>query len=101
MLKTFIKHLHEPPCILSTSPQTEPACTSVMATSVISPSGNGQRLLSITEDDHRGILWITSILCCIYAVAVLCIRTVINGYEQRLDDWLAVGATVNVILWES
>ncbi|KAJ9611637.1 hypothetical protein H2200_004821 [Cladophialophora chaetospira] len=54
----------------------------------------GNRFAEITPDDHAGTIWIASILCLIYSVLTLALRTHIRLRTYGLDDYIALAATV-------
>jgi hypothetical protein len=61
------------------------------------PPPTGDRLIVITQDDRRGVLWVVSILCLIYIVLLLGVRSGAKRREFGWDDWVAAGSTVCVI----
>lgn len=53
------------------------------------------RFAPITDDNHAGLLWITSILCLIYSVLIIGVRLHIKWNMYGADDIAALVATVN------
>ena len=58
------------------------------------PSMGGDRFLVVTKEDRRGTLWVVSIICCIYILMVLGLRSSARQGSYGADDWLAGMATV-------
>jgi hypothetical protein len=52
------------------------------------------RFALVTENEHAGYLWITSILSLIYASLILVVRLHIKWNLYGADDALATAATV-------
>ena len=63
-----------------------------------SPAATGNRLLAISESDHRGVVWNVSILCLIYTLLVVTVRTQTKYRIFGLDDWIATAAAVGNFL---
>jgi hypothetical protein len=55
----------------------------------------GSRFAPITNDDHSGYLWITSILCLIHSSLVILVRLHIKWNMYGADDVSALIATVS------
>lgn len=60
------------------------------------PLATGDRLIVITQDDHRGVLWVISILCLIYTLLLLGIRSGARRREFGWDDTVAAASTVYI-----
>ncbi len=56
----------------------------------------GNRFAAITPDDHAGSIWIASILCLVYSVLTLALRTHLRLRIYGLDDYIAMVATVSI-----
>jgi hypothetical protein len=54
------------------------------------------RFAPITDDNHSGFLWITSILCLIYSTLIIVVRLHIKWNMYGADDISALVATVNL-----
>jgi hypothetical protein len=52
------------------------------------------RSVIVSQDDHRGVLWVVSILCLIYVLCLMAIRTAARRREFGWDDWVALAGTV-------
>lgn len=57
----------------------------------------GHRLFTITADDHRGQIWVVSVIFGIFSVLVLCLRGFIGRGNLGHDDWSAAAATVSCV----
>jgi len=58
------------------------------------PPATGFRFAVVTDNDHRGVIWVVSILCLIYTIMIFVIRTEAKRQNFGMDDWLATAATV-------
>jgi hypothetical protein len=61
------------------------------------PPVTGDRFFVVTDDDRRGVLWVVSIICCIYIVMIFALRASARRGSYGLDDWTAVIATVSLM----
>ncbi|KAJ9603547.1 hypothetical protein H2200_011733 [Cladophialophora chaetospira] len=62
-------------------------------TSTADPTTAGNRYFRITDDDHRGVILVVSIICACYIPMILALRGTFNNKNIGLDDGLAVGVT--------
>ena len=70
----------------------------VSSPSSASPSAfpsSSDRFSPITQDDHAGYLWITTLLTTIYAILSILVRWYIKRRCFGIDDWACVAATVS------
>jgi hypothetical protein len=58
------------------------------------PTTAGDRYFRVTDDDHRGVILVVSIICAVYFPMVLALRGTFFTKAFGLDDALAVGVTV-------
>lgn len=58
------------------------------------PTDSENRLFIITNEDHRGIILVVSIICCIYVPMVLTLRGVVTRRDLGWDDWFAIAGSV-------
>src|ERR1700759_5739095 len=56
---------------------------------------DSQRFSPISEFDHAGILWITTLLAGIYFVLSIFTRIYIKYFKWWHDDWVCIVATVS------
>jgi hypothetical protein len=54
---------------------------------------SGDRFFVITDDDQRGSLWVVSIICCVYVLMILVLRSTARKGAYGMDDWLAAAST--------
>ena len=59
-----------------------------------SPNASENRLFIISDEDHRGIILVVSIICCIYVPMVLTLRGIVTRRDLGWDDWFAIAASV-------
>jgi hypothetical protein len=62
------------------------------------PDMSGDRFFVITDDDQRGSLWVVSIICCVYVLMILILRSTTRKGAYGMDDWLAVTSTVTGLI---
>ncbi|KIV95883.1 hypothetical protein PV10_03484 [Exophiala mesophila] len=63
-----------------------------------SPNASENRLFVISDEDHRGIILVVSIICCIYVPMVLTLRGIVTRRDLGLDDWFAIAASLTGVL---
>ena len=65
-----------------------------MESGSITAVDQSNRFAPITEDNHSGLLWVTSILCLVYSVLIIVARLHIKWKMYGADDVTALAATV-------
>ncbi|WEW58033.1 hypothetical protein PRK78_003500 [Emydomyces testavorans] len=64
-----------------------------MSAPSVDPYTGGDRFATITQNDHRGVLWVASILCATYSLLSFALRFYVKRNLLGLDDYLAAAAT--------
>lgn len=54
----------------------------------------GDRFVTITPNDHGGIIWIVSLLCMTYTLITYATRLFIKFHMLGVDDWVMTAAQV-------
>ncbi|KIW90865.1 uncharacterized protein Z519_08648 [Cladophialophora bantiana CBS 173.52] len=72
--------------------------------STADPTVAGNRYFRITDEDHRGVILVVSIICAAYVPMLLALRGTFNNKNIGLDDGLAlvvsvVGLIHSVLVW--
>ncbi|OQV09663.1 hypothetical protein CLAIMM_13762 isoform 3 [Cladophialophora immunda] len=72
--------------------------------STTDPTIAGNRYFRVTDDDHRGVILVVSIICAAYVPMMLALRGTFTNKSIGLDDGLAIGVSVvglihSVLVW--
>ncbi|OAP62853.1 hypothetical protein AYL99_02080 [Fonsecaea erecta] len=58
------------------------------------PTVSGNRYFRVTDDDHRGVILVVSIICAAYVPMLLALRGTFTNKSIGLDDGLAIAVSV-------
>ncbi|OAL37090.1 hypothetical protein AYO20_03567 [Fonsecaea nubica] len=68
------------------------------------PTVAGNRYFRVTDDDHRGVILVVSVICAAYVPMILALRGTFTNKSIGLDDGLAIAVSVvgllhSVLVW--
>ena len=67
-------------------------------TATADPTTAGSRYFRVTDQDHRGVILVVSIICAAYIPMILALRGTFTDKHIGLDEGLAIAVTVTIPL---
>ena len=64
------------------------------------PTTAGNRYFLVTDQDHRGVILVVSIICASHIPMILALRGTFMNKRIVLDDTLSIAMSVRIISWD-
>lgn len=66
--------------------------------SAADPTTAGTRYFRVTDEDHRGVILVVSIICALYIPLILVLRGTLSDKNIALDEGLAIAVSVCILI---